>query len=210
MKLGPALVLLVIAAACDAQVDARYAGPVLVRLRGTAVGFGPDDRADAAALRWNTQRGADLTHGPSDPIPLESAPPAAFSLLVLSPPPDDVYFGFDGEPARIAEATPLLTAGDAVIGRALDHVLVYVDGAVAAGSLAAGYLGEPLAPGFHLRDTRATAELSPAQAQLAARCGGGDACRAARLYRLAATRDGLATEIAFFPVLSLAAGEPAP
>jgi len=196
MRAGLAVMVL---AACDAQVGASYAGQPVLRLHGTAAGFGPDDLADAAALRWNTQRGVELDAGPMEAIPLDSAPPASFSLLVLAAPPDDVYFGFDGEAPRIAEAALLLTHDDGVVGAAIDYVLVYVDGTIEPASLCAGYLGEPLAPGFHVRDTRATAELTPAQAALAARCGGGDACRQPRLYRLIAAPADLATALVFTP-----------
>jgi len=185
-------------AACDAQVDAGYAGQPLARLSGTAAGFGPEDVVDAAEVRWNAQRGADLTIGPREALPIESAPPSALRVLVLAEPPDDAYFGFDGEPARIAEGALRLTRDGDVVGEAIDDVLVYVEGEVAPGSLAAGYLGDTLAPGFHLREQRATAELTAAQAVLAARCGGGEACRVPRLYRLVATPDDLATEIVFF------------
>jgi hypothetical protein len=192
-----ALAALTALTACDALIDPRYGGPALVRLRGTASGFGADDAADAAALHWNTQRGTDLTAGPRSAIPLESAPPSAFALLVLTLPPEDVYFSFDGEDARVAEAALLLTDGDEVVGEAVSYVLVHVAGNVTAGSLAAGYLGEPLAPGFHVRDKVATAAPSPAQAALAARCGGGEACQRPRRYQLAPVPTDLSTELVF-------------
>ena len=199
MKRALAILLVV---GCDAQVAADYAGPPLARLTGTAAGFGPEDVVDAAEVRWNPQRGADLSLGPRDALPIESAPPSALRVLVLGEPPDDAYFGFDGEPARIAEGALRLTRDGAVVGEAIDTALVYVDGEVAPGSLAAGYLGDVLASGFHLRDQRATAELSAAQAVLAARSGGGDACRVPRLYQLVATPDDLATEVVFFRTFS--------
>ncbi|MEO7730002.1 MAG: hypothetical protein ABIY55_03450 [Kofleriaceae bacterium] len=189
-------------AACAAQVDAGYAGQPLARLSGTAAGFGPADVVDAARVRWNPQRGADLTAGPREALPIESAPPSSLTVLVLAEPPDGAYFGFDGEPARIAEGALFLTHGDDVIGEVIDDLLVYVDGEVAPGSLAAAYLGDALAPGFHLRDQRATAELTPAQAVLAARCGGGEACRVPRLYRLVATPADLDTEVVFFRTIT--------
>jgi len=195
MKLALATLLV---AACDAQVGAGYAGPPLAQLTGTAAGFGPADVVDAAAVRWNPQRGTDLTVGPREALPIESAPPSSLRVLVLGEPPDDAYFGFDGEAARLAEGALLLTRDGAVVGEAIDEVLVYVEGEVAPGSLAASYLGDTLAPGFHLLDQRATAELTPAQAALAARCGGGEACRVPRLYRLVATPADLATEVVFF------------
>ena len=87
---------------CDAQVDGSYPGEALARVHGTAVGFRPDELADGAAIRWNTQRGADLRSGPVDALPLETTPPSGLTVLVLAPPPDEAYFAFDGEPVRIA------------------------------------------------------------------------------------------------------------
>ena len=199
MKLALATLLV---AACDAQVDADYAGAPLARVHGTAAGFDQDDVVDAAVVRWNPQRGADLTAGPREALPIESAPPSSLTVLVLAEPPDDAYFGFDGEPARLAEGALFLTHDGAVIGEAVDEPLVYVDGEVAPGSLAAAYLGDALAPGFHVLDQRATAELTAPQAVLAARCGGGEACRVPRLYRLVATPTDLATEVVFFRTIT--------
>lgn len=199
MKLALATLLV---AACDAQVDAGYAGQPVARLSGTAAGFGIADVVDAAQVRWNPQRGAELTAGPREALPIESAPPSSLTVLVLAEPPDDAYFGFEGEPARLAEGALFLTGDGAVVGEAIDDLLVYVDGEVAPGSLAASYLGDALAPGFHLLDQRATAELTPAQAVLAARCGGGEACRVPRLYRLVATPADLATEVVFFRTIT--------
>jgi len=205
MRLALVLAVLAVFVACDAQVDSRYPGEPLVRLHATAAGFRPDDFADAGAVSWNAQRDAALS-GAVEALPIESAPPSSLSLLVLAAPPDDVYFGFDGEAPRLAEGALVLTRAGAVVGEAIDAALVFVDGEVAPGSLAADYLGAALAPGFHLRERRATAELTRSQADLAARCGGGDPCRAPRLYRLVATPADLATELVFFR--SAAAGAP--
>ncbi|HEX8114557.1 MAG TPA: hypothetical protein VF516_42800, partial [Kofleriaceae bacterium] len=92
MKLA-ALLLLV--AACDAQVDGSYAGDAYVRLRGITVGFSADAAIDGAAVRWTSQTGAALDAGPPTPLPLESAPPAVI-LPVVSRPPEAAMFGFAG------------------------------------------------------------------------------------------------------------------
>lgn len=195
-------------AACDAQVAAEYPGDPLVRVRGTAIGFDEGDTASAAAVRWNPQRGAELTAGPRQALPLRTHPPSSVTLELVAAPVEEAYFGFEGEPARIAEGTLFLTHGDALVGEAIDFVLVHLDGEAAPGSLTAAYLGGALAPGFHLLDVRATAELSPAQAYLTARCqdaeAGEDAaaawaaCRAPRLYELLPTPDDLDTALPFF------------
>ncbi|HEV7554216.1 MAG TPA: hypothetical protein VGO00_02110 [Kofleriaceae bacterium] len=194
MKLAFAALVL---AACDAQVDGTYAGEPLVVLHGSAIGFSSGEVTDGAAIRWNTQVGSDLTAGPTDPLPLATRPPSDLTIGIVADPSDDVRFGFD-DGTHIAEGTLFLTDGDERVGEAIAMALVYVTGEIAPGSLAAGYLGGMPAPGYHLCDVRATAELTDAQAYFAAKCGSDDACRQSRLYRLAVTSDDLATTLQFF------------
>jgi hypothetical protein len=191
------LATVVLLAACDAQVDGSYAGDAQIRLRGITVGFATDTVIDGAAARWTSQTGAQLDDGPMTRLPLEFAPPAVV-VPVVSRPPGEAMFGFAGEPARIAEATLFVTDGGAIVGEAIDVALVYVDGDVAPGSLAADYLGGGAAPGFHVFDVQATASLTRAQADLAARCGGTVACTQPRLYRLLPTTDDLAAQLQFY------------
>ena len=186
-------------AACDAQVDGGYAGEPVARVHGTAVGFSPEDVADGAGVRWNTQQGADLTAGPVTPLPLEAMPPASLTVLVLAAPPDDAYFSFGDDSPRVAEGSLFLTRDDAVtVGVTIDNALVFVDGDVQPGSLAAEYLGGTPAAGYHVYDERATAELSAPQAYFAMLCGGGDACARPRLYQLVPTAHDLETTVPFF------------
>jgi hypothetical protein len=194
VKLAAVVVTL---AACDPQVDGTYAGDAFVRVRGTTVGFPSDTTIDGAAVRWTAQGGADLESGPTTELPLESAPPAVV-VPVVSLPPDDASFGFAGEPARIAEGSLFLTDRGNTVGRAIDYALVYIDGDVAAGSLAADYLGDVLAPGFHLCEVRPTASLTPAQAYFARQCGSTSACTQPRLYRLVPLADDLDADVEFF------------
>jgi hypothetical protein len=195
MKLALASLLL---AACDAQVDGGYPGEALVRVHGTAVGFRSDEFADGAAVRWNTQVGADLRAGPIDALPLEASPPSGLSVVVLAPPPEEAYFAFTGEPARIAEGTLFLSNAGELVGQAIGFALIHVDGPMAPGSLSAGYVGGTPAPGFHLCDVRPTAELSDAQAYFAARCGDDPQCRYRRLYKLVTNSRDLGAELQFF------------
>jgi hypothetical protein len=196
MKL--AFLAIVLLAACDAQVDAEYPGEPVARVHGTAVGFSPEDVADGAGVRWNTQQGVDLTAGPVTLLPFEATPPAGVTVLVLAAPPEEAYFGFDDGSPRIAEGALFLTRGDDRVGVTIDTALVFVDGEVPLGSLAALYLGGMPVPGFHLYDERATAVLSEPQAYFAMRCGGGEACTQPRLYQLVPTADDLATTVPFF------------
>lgn len=184
--------------ACDAQVDNGYAGDPLATLHAIAVGFHAGDIADGAAVRWNLQRGTDLRAGPMTALPLEPIPPSALVVPVPVEPPEDAYFGFAGEPPRIAEGLLFLTSGNQIVATSIDTVLIHVDGEVAPGSLAAGYLGGTPRPGFHLGYIRPTADLTPAQAYLAMACGGGDACRTPRLYRLLIPETDLGTQVLFF------------
>lgn len=202
-RLGIGALALAVAGACDAQVAPEYAGDPLARIRGMAIGFDDGESASGAAVRWNPQRGVDLTAGPLQALPLHTLPPAGVLLDVVTAPVAGATFGFDGEAARIAEGTLFLTDGEWLVGEAIDFALVHVDGEVAPGGLVAAYLGGELAPGFHLLDVRATAELPPAQAYFAARCeesGAGDAaaCGAARRYELLPTPDDLDTALPFF------------
>lgn len=184
--------------ACDAQVDPSYAGEPLVRLHGTAIGFAIGDVADHAAIRWNTQRGSDLTAGPVTALPMEPISASEMWVLVVTDPPDEAYFAFTGESPRIAEGTLLLVREGDVVATAVGLALVYVDGVAAPDSLAAQYLGGTPAPGFRMRRVRPAAELNEAQAHFAMQCGGGEACRAPRLYDLTPATDDLATNVPFF------------
>lgn len=196
MRLG--LVLLAVAA-CDAQVPDGYAGEPVARIHGMPIGFSATDRApDGALVRWNSQRGADLAAGPTTPLPLESAPPSGVTVLLLAAPPEDAYFEFaDGSP-RLAEGYLVLTRDGDVVAATVGVALVFADGDVASGTMAAAYLDVAAAAGFHRFDQRATATLSAPQAYFAKLCGGGDPCNRPRLYQLAPKASDLATSVPFF------------
>jgi hypothetical protein len=196
--LASALCSAALASGCDAQVDGGYPGEALARLHGTAVGFRPDELADGAAVRWNSQRGADLRGGPIDGLPLETTPPSGLTVLVLEPPPEEAYFAFDGEPVQIAEGTLFLTHAGELVGEAIGYALIYIDGSMAPGSMGAVYVGDTPSRGFHLCSVRPTAQLSAPQAYFARRCGDDDACRYPRLYQLVSNARDLDAQLQFF------------
>jgi hypothetical protein len=212
------LALLGVLAGCEPLVDPGYPGEPMARLHGTIVGVDPERVADSVAILWNRNVGPSVPSGPIALAPLHPAFPAALTIDVLAAPPDDAFFAVAGDTARIAEgylylvragAEPPIETRD-FSATAVDFVLVYVDGDVAPGSLTADYLGGVLAPGYHLRDWRATLDLSPAQAYFGARCadavsdagavdGQVEACRAKRRYRLVDAAADLGTEMVFYP-----------
>lgn len=214
-----AALLVALVAGCDAQVDTSYPGEAEIHLHGTAIGFGVEEVA-AAAILWNQNRGHLVPSGPIVAQPMQPAFPAALTISVLAPPPDDAHFAVDGEVAGIAEGYLHLVRADAgdeigpddFVGTAVDLVLVHVRGEVDPDGLVADYLGGARASGFHLLESRATAELSDAQAYFAGRCVeqmvadgvlaaevAEAECRFKRLYRLIGSADGLATRLLFYP-----------
>ena len=206
-------------AACDSQVDPSYPGTAVIELRGTAIGFGADDAAGSVGIVWNSNAGPDVPSGPTTIASLRARFPSDLTIDVLAPPPEEAFFSVEGEPARVAEGyVYLLRAGAAhppagpdFIGQAFDSVLVYVDGILQPGSLAAAYLGGVVPAGYHLADRRATADLSDAQRYFADRCANTLAaarglsmdeaelaCGPPRRYQLSAAADDLATRLIFY------------
>jgi hypothetical protein len=203
--------LLALLAGCDTLVDPSYPGEAMARLRGTIVGFGVEQVGDSAAILWNRNVGPSVPSGPFGLAPLVPSFPSGLTIHVLAPPPEEAYFGVTGENAQIAEAYLYLVrpgttepiASLDLVGTAVDSVLVYVRGEVQPGSMTASYLGGVRAPGYHLLDWRATAELTDAQSHFSERCaaempGAAAACRAKRLYRLVDTPADLDTELVFY------------
>lgn len=197
--------------ACDPQVDPSYAGEPLVRLRGTAAGF-EVGQIQSGAITWNRNVGIVVPSGPTvnEPVFLEF--PTTVTLDVLGAPPDGAFFSVEGETASIAEGyLHLNDESGAIVGTAVDVVLVHVRGTVAPGSLTADYLGGVRAPGFHLLAWRATFDLTEAQSYFVARCvddmvaaGKLDPataeshCGAPRRYKLVDSADDLDTPILFY------------
>jgi hypothetical protein len=190
--------LLLALAGCDAQVDSSYAGEPQLQITATAAGFTANELAGSAAILWNRNIGVEVPFGPLIREPLRAKAPSGVIVDVMAPPPPEVFFGFTGETATIAEGYPFLVragageplSSEALIGTTLDVVLVFVRGTVEPGSLTAAYLGGVRASGYHLLARQATAELSTAQRALVDQCVAGlrpdalAACRWPRLYQL--------------------------
>jgi hypothetical protein len=204
---------------CDSQVDPSYPGEAVVRLSGTAVGFGPDEVAGAAIIVWNSNSGPEVPSGPRTVESLRARFPADLTVEVLSRPPQEAFFAVDGETARVAEGYIFLVragasrppSGDDFIGQAFDTALVYVEGVVQPDSVTAKYLGGVLPPGYHLTDWRATADVSEAQRYFADRCAAPLAaarnlsieaaqlaCRLPRRYQLSGAAEDLDTVLVFY------------
>ncbi len=204
---------------CDAQVDPTYAGEASARIRGTAVGFDDGETAGSAAILWNRNDGPDVPSGPLEGEPLHVSFPSGLDIDVLGKPPAGAFFGFPDEGAAIAEGYLFLvregvegapTVND-LVAAAVNHVVVYVEGAVEPGSMTAAYLGGVRTPGYHLLWWLPTAELTEAQGFFVSRCAdaliaAGSAtpddaaaeCREPRRYQLTDTAGDLATVVPFF------------
>lgn len=148
------------AAGCDQPAGPDYEGEVLASLRGTVV----DDRStDTSAAKvvlvWGVDE-APIDRHVATEVPVAGAFPAEFRLDVFEPPPDDALMTPEGvDEPRIGVAYVLVVPEDAetadeaaLLGGAEDHVLVYVDRDVVAGTFAADLLHGTPTQGYHLMD----------------------------------------------------------
>jgi hypothetical protein len=195
---------------CESLAGPTYAGDPALRIAGTIIGPGVDQVGDIAAILWNANDAPRVPTGPTTAVPLRPMFPANLTLDILSAPPASAFFQFEDGAVRIAEgyfhlarvgAAPPFGSDD-LVGAALDTVVVYVEGTMADGSLAADYLGGRLEPGYHLLGWRATATMTAAQGYLSQRCaetgeGSVPDCAKDRLYRLIETSSDLDTLVVF-------------
>jgi hypothetical protein len=159
-----ALVLLILASGCDAQVSASYGGEPVARFEATAIDrLSRPVSSGEAALAWIAQDTAAVqVLVPS----LRLFDATRFALEIRDPPPASAMIDCD---ARFAVAlvaiartgaldgtlepwsslADMRAAGD-VLGLSSGEVLVYVETPVASGSRAARVLGGSLAAGVHL------------------------------------------------------------
>ena len=193
-------------AACDPVANSDYVGAPLITLTGTfAQTGGTADPVGGVALMWQDSAGAAGPGVVATALPVSLEFPATFHIQVPVPPPTAARFSFaDGSPA-LAEAYIYVVQDPSAaqlepLGQERMHVLVYADGDVPAGSLAADYLGEPLTAGYHLRRFAQVATPGTAQQTLIDRCiANGDpsaACAVRRGYQLQPIADDDPLQIA--------------
>ena len=168
------LTMLSIASACDAYTDASYAGEPLLAVNGMFVSVqGTSLRGDMALL-WQTTSYVGV--GSPTRVPYSIEFPASFTIELIEPPPSAVVMQFDaaGEP-EFAEGYVFVVpaAGDPgpaqTLGTDYEHAIVYAGSDVAAGTLAADYLGAPMSAGYHLMSWIA-GDPKPTQKMLIDRC----------------------------------------
>ena len=110
------------------------------------------------------------------------------------PPPAAAQFSFEVG-IDVAEAYVFVvenTGSDHVtpLGGERTHAVVWASADVPSGSLAADYLGGPVAAGYHLRTFVPIGTVGAAQAQMIARCVGDKrACEVRRAYQLSVSGD---------------------
>ena len=204
------VVVIALVAACDSLASRDYVGQPLFTLTGT---FAPSTTAPATpaggvAILWQDANGAGGPGIAASAVPVAIEFPAAFRVDIPEPPPAAARFTFADSSVAIAEgyvyvvadaaATHLVTAG-----ADRSHVVVYATADVAAGTLAADYLGGPITAGYHLRHFAAATTTGTAQAQLLERCvtsgAARKACEARRQYQLAPIADDDPLRIAVSP-----------
>jgi hypothetical protein len=192
--------IVLLLAGCDGLADRGYVGSPMFTLVGTftSTSAAPDDSVGGVALMWQDAAGAGGPGVAITAVPVSIQFPARFRVDVPLPPPQAARFQFDDGDVTIAEAF-LYVVGDPAAPfpepRGLDrtHALVWASADVTPGTLAADYLGGPVAAGYHLRKFAATDSPGAAQRALIERCAAGGAARTAcegrRGYQLAGAGD---------------------
>jgi hypothetical protein len=197
MRAATAIALLV--AGCDSLAGNEYVGEPMFTLVGTfaTTGRAPATPFGGVALLWQDAVGAGGPGIAATTVPVAIAFPDAFRVDVPTPPPAAARFGFADADVELAEAYVYVVAdaGAARVrprGADRAHALVFASADVAAGTLAADYLGGPMAAGYHLRRYASATTPGSAQAALVERCAAvapRDACVIRRAYQLAPIGD---------------------
>jgi len=171
------LTLVTTLCACDPQADPGYRGEQLGAVTGLVRNemSGAPGAAQAVLVWGNTARSGDYWYG--ETVAVTGDFPARFTLPLYTPPPADVLNDFTAGGARADETrigvayigvTPAGPVDEETVplGIAEDHLLVYVETDVKAGTSSAQFLGGQLAAGYHLMavDKLTDAELQAIEA----------------------------------------------
>lgn len=155
--------------ACDSQVGSNYKGERIAEIVGSLTGDTAATGKDAeVSLIWINPKGdPDTIIGETVSARLEL--PSNFTLGVYAPPVDEALFDLsnDGQPAnepRIAVAYVAVTKPDIsgsdfsdeenVLGIAENHLVLYVESDVTAGSGAESFLHGTPSAGYHVLDVK--------------------------------------------------------
>jgi hypothetical protein len=201
--------------ACDPLVDTSYSGEPLVRLQGVVSSTQGADLAPTGAkgaALWQAASLWGLTDFTRLPLSLEFP---VFWFDVMASPHDDALFQVDPAEPAIAEGylhivkptTGEMARADDFLATEYEHTLIYVSGELPPGGATAMYLGDALAPGFHIATRTAVVALTPLQQAMVERCvahapgvppeQARASCTAQRLYRLDPSPDDLMTLLRF-------------
>ena len=192
-------VLFVFCIGCDALAPSDYVGEPLFTIEGTfaTTTNAPEDPLGGVALLWQDPAGADGPGVASTTVPVAIQFPASFRVDIPVPPPDAARFTFDDGDVAIAEAYVFVVESttDHVVPRGGErvHVVAWASADVPGGSLAADYLGGPIAAGYHLRTFTPVTTAGTAQRAMIERCVASGAtqraCNTRRAYQLATSGD---------------------
>ena len=185
------VLLAVVLAACDSQVDSDHQGTPLAKIGGSVrnVRTQPIVGGAEVAVVWNNSSGSPDLYG-SDSVDVAGSFPAQFTLSIFEPPDDYLLNDWQGVKVGVAyiiAGTPGTDYSNetGMLGMEENHLLVYVPQAVPAGSEASIVLRGTPAAGFHVyavhklteteQQTRQTCEESlpnPTMQQIYSQCGG--------------------------------------
>jgi hypothetical protein len=209
-RMRAGMMIAIALAGCDSLASNDYVGDPMITLRGTfaTTANAPEDPVEGVALLWQDSATADGPGVATTAVPVAIQFPATFRVDVPTPPPSAARFGFADGDVELGEAYVYVVAEPAAaelqpLGSDREHVLVYASADVAAGTLAADYLGGPLSAGYHLRRFAAVDAPGTAQAALIAKCVAGGAtsaaCATRRAYQLGDSADDAPLRIVVTP-----------
>jgi hypothetical protein len=171
----PLIASLVVLAACDSQVDSNHQGEALVALKGSVT----DQRSQPAAVPAEiavvyTVDGPSYDFAAGERVTVSSQFPAQFEIDIFEPPAPGLLNTFEGgqrvaiglvmavKPGTQLDSEEALAGG--FLGLDPNHMLVYFENPVVAGSRLSDLFHGPADAGFHIFDVKRLTE-----AEIAAR-----------------------------------------